>query len=39
VVIAATSGINRVPATKAGIKGGYIKVLITDNETAEELLK
>jgi DNA-binding transcriptional regulator LsrR (DeoR family) len=39
VVIAITSGINRVPAIKAGIKGGYIKVLITDNETAEELLK
>ena len=39
VVVTVTSGIKRAPAIKAAIKGGYVKVLITDNETAEELLK
>ena len=38
-VVAVTSGENRVPAIKGAIKGGYIKTLITDDETAEKLLE
>jgi deoxyribonucleoside regulator len=38
-VVAVTSGLNRVKAIKGGIKGGYIKTLITDDETAEKLLE
>jgi DNA-binding transcriptional regulator LsrR (DeoR family) len=39
VVVAVTSGINRVEAIQGAIKGGYIKTLITDDETAEKLLE
>jgi DNA-binding transcriptional regulator LsrR (DeoR family) len=38
-VVALTSGVNRVPAINAAIKGGYVKTLIIDDETAEELIK